>query len=215
MFSLALNLSPLSNDHIFTMHYLLPMHPSPLYLILTSQKTHEFRSYHLPDATHLWLYVTAPVSAVRYILKVGTPITRDSVTLPESPSPQIDIPTDPCRTPPSAASDLNITYFRDFNDSLLLDLENLKFNATEDEKFTGNGNRDFNRGQRGFAFGYPVEEVWELKEPVTLEMIRKGEGMGVKCVPRGRARVPDELGKIWEMEGAVWRVRRRGEKMID
>lgn len=180
------------------MHYLIPMHPHPLTLILRSQKTYEFRSYHLPDATYLWLYVTSPISSIRYILKVGSPITRSSITLPEhlTSSP----PSSPFPPPPSL--EIQTTLFAELES--LPDAMRLKLKVYE-----GNGNREFNRGVRGYAFGYPVEEVWEMEEPVTLEMIRRGEGRGVRGVPRGRGRVPEEmLVGVWE-EGRVRRVWKR------
>jgi hypothetical protein len=56
---------------------ILAIHPSHVTNIISGFKTCEFRKYRLsPDVRFLWLYETAPVFAIRYVLEV------DSVLLP-------------------------------------------------------------------------------------------------------------------------------------
>jgi hypothetical protein len=55
----------------------LAIYPEHVATIVDGSKTHEFRKYRLsPDAKFLWLYETAPVCAVRFVIEV------DNVALP-------------------------------------------------------------------------------------------------------------------------------------
>ena len=66
---------------------ILSMQPDPyIPQILQGQKTHEFRKYPLPESTRrVWMYITAPVSAIKYICTIGPATVRGAgVALPEN-----------------------------------------------------------------------------------------------------------------------------------
>jgi predicted transcriptional regulator len=48
----------------------MSIHPGPAELIARGEKTHEFRNYKIP-VSRVWLYVTAPVSELRYMATIG------------------------------------------------------------------------------------------------------------------------------------------------
>jgi predicted transcriptional regulator len=51
---------------------IISIHPGPAEQIANGRKTHEFRNYKLPpQVSRIWIYVTAPVSELRYMATVG------------------------------------------------------------------------------------------------------------------------------------------------
>ncbi|QPC76790.1 hypothetical protein HYE68_007542 [Fusarium pseudograminearum] len=56
----------------------------------------------------------------------------------------------------------------------------------------GNGNEDFNAGRKESKYGYPILELYELVNPVTLNEMKTRWGMGP---PQGRQYVKSDL---WE-----------------
>lgn len=51
---------------------IISIHPGPAEQIANGHKTHEFRNYKLPpQVSRIWIYITAPVSELRYMATVG------------------------------------------------------------------------------------------------------------------------------------------------
>ncbi|RKU49115.1 hypothetical protein DL546_007306 [Coniochaeta pulveracea] len=51
---------------------IISIHPGPAEQIANGHKTHEFRNYNLPpQVSRIWIYITAPVSELRYLATVG------------------------------------------------------------------------------------------------------------------------------------------------
>jgi hypothetical protein len=57
----------------------------------------------------------------------------------------------------------------------------------------GIGNEDFNAGRKESKYGYPILELYELMNPVTLDEMKTRWGMG--GAPMGRQYVRSDL---WE-----------------
>ncbi|KAJ3192730.1 hypothetical protein HDU67_005372 [Dinochytrium kinnereticum] len=65
---------PKTRDHATSNDVILPIKPEYVRLIVDRKKNYEYRKYKLrPTIERLWLYETAPISAIRYVMSTASP----------------------------------------------------------------------------------------------------------------------------------------------
>ncbi|EIW54044.1 uncharacterized protein TRAVEDRAFT_173337 [Trametes versicolor FP-101664 SS1] len=110
----------IKEDRVLT-DVLLSIKPEFTKLISERKKNHEYRKYKLQDTVvRLWLYETAPTSAITYVMETSRPKVPGEV-----------------------------------NDS------------------SGIGNDDFDNGLKQSKYGYPVEALYKLRDPVTTAKLKE------------------------------------------
>ncbi|TBU46666.1 hypothetical protein BD309DRAFT_857574 [Dichomitus squalens] len=62
------------DEHRSLEHVLLSIKPKSMQLIVEQKKNHEYRNYKLKETVkHIWLYETAPTSAITYVMSTTDP----------------------------------------------------------------------------------------------------------------------------------------------
>lgn len=137
-------------------HVFMSIKPEHMDKVARGIKNHEFRRYLLPESVHhIWFYVSAPISAIRYVARISHGMKPG------------EVPED-----------------------------------------GGLGNEEFNAGKKQPKFGFAILELWELREPITLQKAREG-GL-LKGAPQKHTFVPSDLRDRVALENEV-RVLRGGK----
>ncbi len=146
-------------------------------LIAERKKNHEYRKYKLKDSVkHLWLYETAPTSAITYVrLLLLTPNDALDICCPlhAFPSTGRSIPPHLFTICDTALVLLNRHPFLTLFISLSYVMSTTEPKVPgEVNDPTGVGNDDFDQGLKESKYGYPVIELYKLKTPLTTSQLK-------------------------------------------
>lgn len=155
--------SSIASDRMLT-DVLLSIKPLYLANVASRQKNHEYRKYRLRDGvTRLWFYETGDGGRGR------ASITCVNFSLSTSPFKSPSAPPVVLCCPLQLISSRHIAV-------ILASIRHTP-GSVPAEPF-GIGNAEFNAGLKESKYGYPILELFELVQPVTLVEMKSRWGMG-------------------------------------